>query len=259
MSAELLSRQEGNCLVLTLSGPATRNALSPQVYATGMNLLGAAQSDAAIRCVILGGAGNTFCSGGDLKRIAGARSRPPEAQAQAIEQFGRFVRAIQLSTKPVVAAVEGVAAGGGMSLALACDLLVAAEDARFVMSYAKLGLTPDGGGSWHLTQALPRALALELMWLAEPVSARRLHELGVVNRLAASGDALATALALAQQVAAMAPNAIARLKTLVADAPAQTLGAHLEAERDAFVDNLFHDNGGEGLAAFLEKRPPRFT
>ena len=100
--------------------------------------------------------------------------------------------------------MEGFAAGGGMSLALACDLIVAAADARFVMSYGRIGLTPDGGGSWHLARALPRALALELLWLATPIGAPRLHELGLVNRVTDKGQALNEALALATRLSAMA-------------------------------------------------------
>jgi enoyl-CoA hydratase/carnithine racemase len=258
VAAEILTEREGPCWVLTLSDPASRNALSPQVYAQGMAVLQQAQDDPGVRAVIVCGAGGNFCSGGDLKRIATARDRPRAAQAQAIDQFGAFIEALGAFPKPVIGAVEGVAAGGGMSLALACDLLVAAEDARFVMSYAKLGLTPDGAGSWHLVRALPRALALELMWLAEPVSANRLHALGVVNRLAPKGQSLAVARALAAQLAAMASNALASAKALVDQVPFNTRRDHQAAERDAFVDNLFHDNGAEGLSGFLEKRAPRF-
>jgi enoyl-CoA hydratase/carnithine racemase len=258
MASEILTERQGPCWVLTLSDPTSRNALSPQVYAQGVALLRAAGVDPDARAVILCGAGGSFCSGGDLKRIATARDRPPQAQAQAIDAFGDFIHALRACPKPVIAAVEGVAAGGGMSLALACDLVVAAEDARFVMSYAKLGLTPDGAGSWHLARALPRALALELMWLAEPVSATRLQALGIVNRLTPKGQSLAVAQALGEQLASMAPNALASVKTLVNQAPFHSLTEHQHAERDAFVDNLFDDNGAEGLAAFLEKRAPRF-
>ena len=145
-----------------------------------------------------------------------------------------------------------------MSLALACDLVVAAADAKFVMSYAKVGLTPDGGGSWHLARMLPRALALELLWLATPVTGERMHALGLVNRVTDKGQALAEALGLAAKLAAMAPNAVAGAKELVARAALSPLAEHLEAERQQFIANLFHDNGGEGLKAFFEKRPPQF-
>jgi enoyl-CoA hydratase/carnithine racemase len=145
-----------------------------------------------------------------------------------------------------------------MSLALACDLIVTASDAKFVMSYGKVGLTPDGGGSWHLTRLLPRALALEMLWLAGPVKPERLLTLGLVNRVTDKGQALPEALALAARLAAMAPNAVAGAKELVARAALSPLAEHLEAERRAFVVNLFDDNGDEGLKAFFDKRPPVF-
>jgi enoyl-CoA hydratase/carnithine racemase len=258
MPSQLITAQEDQTLVLTLSGPETRNSLSPQAVTAAIEALATAESNTEVRCVVLRGDGAHFCAGGDLRRIGGARERPPEAQAASIDLFHSLVDALRSFPKPVIAAVEGFAAGGGMSLALACDLIVAARDARFVMSYGRVGLSPDGGSTWHLARALPRALALELVWLAEPVSAERLHALGVVNRLAEPGHAHAAALGVAAQLASMAPNAVASVKELVQAAPDRSLQAHMDAERDAFVANLFHDNGGEGLAAFFEKRRPHF-
>ena len=258
MPSELLTRQEDQTLILTLSDPATRNSLSPQAVAAAVEALDRADGDPGIRAVIMRGDGAHFCAGGDLNRIGGARARPPEAQAASIELFHGLIDSLRSCSKPVIAAVEGFAAGGGMSMALACDLIVAAKDARFVMSYARVGLSPDGGSTWHLARALPRALALELIWLAEPQSAERLHHLGVVNRLAEPGQALAQALAVARQLAGMAPNAVASVKELVQQAPERSLPEQLRAERDEFVANLFHDNGGEGLAAFFGKRKPDF-
>ena len=127
------------------------------------------------------------------------------------------------------------------------------------MSYGRIGLSPDGGGSWHLAHALPRALALQMMWLPEPLSARQLQQWGLVNRVIDSGQALDEAFRLAERLATMAPNAIASAKDLVNQARARRLREQLDAEGEHFVDNLFHANGGEGLQAFLEKRPPRFS
>lgn len=258
MPSQLLTAQEDRTLVLTLSDPATRNSLSPQAVTAAVEALATAEADDAVRAVILRGDGAHFCAGGDLNRIGGARERPPAEQAASIDRFHTLVDAMRSYPKPVIAAVEGFAAGGGMSLALACDLIVAASDARFVMSYARVGLSPDGGSTWHLARALPRALALELAWLAEPVPAARLHALGVVNRLAEPGQALHHALAMARQLADMAPNAVASVKELIQAGPQRSLQAQLDAERQAFVDTLFHDNGGEGLAAFFAKRRPQF-
>jgi len=258
MPSELLTSRDGAALILTLSDPATRNTLSPQVYAAGVEALNMAEADDSVRAVIVRGDGEHFCTGGDLNRIIRLRQEGPDAQAQSIAAFHQLIESLRAFPKPTIAAVEGFAAGGGMSLALACDLLVAAADAKFVMSYGKVGLTPDGGGSWHLARLLPRPVALELLWLATPVTAERLHALGLVNRVTDKGQALAEALGLAARLAAMAPNAVAGAKELVARAPLSPLAEHLEAERRQFIANLFHDNGAEGLKAFFEKRPPAF-
>jgi enoyl-CoA hydratase/carnithine racemase len=154
--------------------------------------------------------------------------------------------------------VAGAAAGAGFSLALACDLIVAADDAKFVMSYARVGLTPDGGGSWFLAQALPRQLATEILLDAKPISATRLHALGVVNRLVKPGQVRDAAIAWADELGRGSPNAMTRTKALVASARQQSLPDQLNEERDHFVASLHHRDGLEGISAFLEKRPPRY-
>lgn len=259
MPSELITERQGSTLILTLSDPATRNTLSPQVYAAGVEALNTADADATLRAVILRGDGAHFCAGGDLNRLAGVRKRGPEEQARSIDGFHAWVQAIREFPKPVIAAVEGHAAGGGCSLALACDLIIAAEGARFTMSYGRAGLSPDGGGTWHLARALPRAAVLKMLWLPEPMTAREWHELGLVNGLADDGQALTQALQWSQRLAGMASNAVASVKMLVEQAPGRSLAAQLAAERDQFIANLFHDNGGEGLAAFFDKRRPKFS
>ncbi|MDP3083533.1 MAG: enoyl-CoA hydratase [Rubrivivax sp.] len=259
MPSELQSERCDTTLLLTLSDPASRNTLSPQACSAGIEAVNGADDDRDLRCIVLRGAGAHVCAGGHLQRLATVRQEGADAQMQSMAQFHGFIDALRSSPLPVIAAVEGWAAGGGCSLALACDLIVAAEDARFVMSYSRVGLSPDGGGSWHLARALPRALALQAFWLAEPMTARRWHELGLVVAVTDSGQALAHALSLAKQLATMAPNALASAKALVDAAPQATLREHLDSERDHFVRNLFHANGGEGVDAFLAKRPARFS
>lgn len=258
MTAELVTERRGPALVLTLHDPATRNALSPQLSAAGIEALDSAEADPSVRAIVLRGEGTTFSAGGNLRGMVERRAQGRDAQRRSITQLHRWVEALRAHPKPVIAAVEGVAAGAGFALALACDLIVAARDARFVMSYAKVGLTPDGGATWALARALPRQLIAELTWLAEPVGAERLHAHGVVNAVCEPGQALDVALAWAERLAAGAPNAIACGKELIDSASLRTLGQQLDAERDAFLDALFHDNGAEGIAAFLERRPPRF-
>jgi enoyl-CoA hydratase/carnithine racemase len=258
MTAELKSTSQGRTMVLTISNPEHRNALGPGMYAAGVEALSVAESSAEVRSVVIAGEGAVFCAGGDLQRLQANRQQAPEVQAQSIEGLHSWIEAIRTFPKPVIAAVEGAAAGAGFSLALACDLIVAADDAVFVMAYSTVALSPDGGGSWSLTQALPRQLVSELLMAGERIGAARLHELGLVNRVARRGDALAQALALAEQLNARAPNALASIKELINDAPAATLSRHLASERDHFVQNLHHANAGIGIAAFLAKQTPSY-
>jgi enoyl-CoA hydratase/carnithine racemase len=259
MSAALLASRPASSestLVLTLSNPGARNALHPDMYAAGIEAFDTVERDPSIRAVVITGADNFFCAGGNLNRLLENRAKDPAVQADSIDMLAQWISALRLSSKPVIAAVEGAAAGAGFSLALACDLIVAADNAKFAMSYARVGLTPDGGGSWFLAQSLPRQLATEVLIEAKPIGATRLHELGVVNRLAKAGSALDNALAWADELGAISPNSVARIKGLIAAAGTQPLADHLVAERDHFVASLHHRDGLEGITAFLEKRAP---
>ena len=258
MSGSLKSTSESGTLILTLSNPEYKNALGPDMYAAGIEALNAAENNPEIRSVVITGEGSIFCAGGNLQRLQANRRLSPEVQAQSIEALHNWIEAIHTYPKPVIAAVEGAAAGAGFSLALACDFIVAADNAVFVMSYSTVALSPDGGGSWSLARALPRALACELLMGAERISAGRLHELGVVNRVTAAGGAIGEALVLAARLNARAPNVLASIKDLINDAPANTLSQQLNSERNYFVRNLHHANGGEGIEAFLEKRLPHY-
>ena len=245
-------------MVLTLSNPEFRNALAPEMYAAGVEALSIAENSRDVRSVVITGEGTMFSAGGNLQRLQANRQRPPEVQAQSIEGLHSWIEAIRTFPKPVIAAVEGAAAGAGFSLALACDLIVAAEDAVFLMAYSNIALSPDGGASWSLSQALPRQLVSELLLAGERISARRLHELGLVNRVTPGGGALNEALALAEKLNGKAPNALASIKELINDAAGATLNRQLASERDHMVRNLHHANAGIGIAAFLAKKPPEY-
>ena len=258
MPAQLISTSEGQTMVLTLSNPEHRNALGPEMYAAGVEALSAAETNPEIRSVIITGEGSVFSAGGNLQRLQNNRQQPPEVQAQSIEGLHSWIEAIRTFPKPVVAAVEGPAAGAGFSLALACDLIVAASNSVFVMAYSGVALSPDGGGSWSLSRLLPRQLATELLMCGERIGAERLHQFGIVNRLTEPGHALAAALAWSQQLNARAPNTLASIKELLAEADGSTLNAQLARERDHFVKNLHHANAGIGIAAFLNKEKPKY-
>ena len=258
MPAELKSTTHGRTMVLTISNPEHRNALAPEMYAAGVEALNVAETNPEVRSVVITGEGAMFCAGGNLQRLQSNRSQPPEVQAQSIEGLHSWIEAIRTFPKPVIAAVEGPAAGAGFSLCLACDLIVAAEDAFFVMAYVNVALSPDGGATWHLARMLPRHVASEILIGGERIPATRLHELGVVNRIAAPGTALNDALAFAEKLNTKAPNAVASIKELMNDAADTTLNRQLAAERDHFVRNLHHPNAGTGIEAFLAKKPPKY-
>ena len=259
MPSELHTERRDGTLVLTLSHPASHNSLSEQVFAAGVEALDVVESDASVRCIVLHGEGKHFCAGSNLQRLRANRKAEPDVQGNLTQRFHDFVEVLRVFPKPVIAAVEGEAAGGGLSLALACDLIVAADDAKFMSSDQRLGLSPDGGASWQLMQRLPRNLALQILWLSEPLSAQQLHAHGVVNWVSESGQSLAKALEIAERLSQCAANAVASIKELINQWPERSLAQQLDAERAHFIDNLFHANGGEGLQSVLDKQPPHFT
>ncbi len=258
MSATLKTHSHGGTLVLSIHNPEHRNALGPEIYVAGIEALIAAERNTEVRSVVITGDGGTFCAGGNLQRLLANRQQPPEVQADSIEALHSWIEAVRSFPKPVVAAVEGACAGAGFSLALACDLIVAARDAVFVMAYVNVALSPDGGATWSLMRQLPRATALQLLMLGERLDSQRLHQLGLVTRIAAPGEALSEALALCERLNAKAPNALASIKALANDALEHGLSRQLREERDHFVRNLHHPNAGEGIRAFLDKRTPSY-
>ncbi len=258
MSAQLLSTSEGATLILTLSNPEHRNALGPEIYAAGVEALSVAETSSEIKSVVITGEGDIFCAGGTLQRLIKNRQQAPEHQAQSIEGLHNWIETIRAFPKPVIAAVEGPAAGAGFSLALACDMIVAARNSVFLMAYSNIALSPDGGGSWSLSRSLPRQLAIEILMMGERINAERLHQLGVVNRLSEPGQALGTALTMANLLNQKAHNALTSIKELVNEADSASLNQQLALERDHFVKNLHHANAGIGISAFLNKEKPRF-
>ncbi|CAN7262021.1 2,3-dehydroadipyl-CoA hydratase [compost metagenome] len=258
MPAQLLSHRVDSTLVLTISNPEARNALHPDIYAASQQALDQAAADDSVRAVIITGADGIFCAGGNLNRLLGNRSQPQEVQAASIALLNGWVESLHAFPKPIIAAVEGAAAGAGFSVVLACDFVVAASNAKFVMAYVSVGLTPDGGGSYEIARALPRPLASELMMEGKPVDAARLAQFGLVNRVTEPGQAMDEALRLAAGLAHQSPHAVGRIKDLINHAATASRAEHLLAERDSFVAALHHPDGGEGISAFLEKRKPQY-
>ncbi|CUB00768.1 oxepin-CoA hydrolase, alternative type [Comamonas thiooxydans] len=259
MSEVLLTRREGAVLVLSNNNPAARNALSPAFYAAVTTALADAAADASVGAVVLTGEGGHFCAGGDLRQLARRRELPVGQRREKLEGLHDLIRAVRDCPKPVIAAVEGAAAGAGLSLALACDMLVAARDSLFSVAYVKVGLTPDGGATAFLAEFVSRQVLTELCLTGERISGERMYALGPVNRLAEPGQALVDAVALAAQIATGPDQATALIKDLCRQAPRNTLEQQLELEAQHMVRSQGSEESREGIAAFLEKRSADFT
>jgi len=252
--ARLEMHREGPVLILTLSNPGARNAINPSVYRSAAKAIRATAGFRTVRAIVLRGEGDHFSGGGDLRRLARQRKLPAAEQRGHIDALHEWLMAIEEAPQPVIAAVEGAAMGGGFSLCLACDLIVAAEDAKFAMSYINVGLSPDGGGTDSLARALPPQVALEMLLDGTPCTAGRLHELGVVNKVVPHGEAGAAALAWALQLARGPFEVQARIKQLVYSARGRSRREQLEAERESFLASLYSDESGERIKEFLSPR-----
>jgi enoyl-CoA hydratase/carnithine racemase len=255
----LVVRTEGAVRVLVNSNPQARNAITPALYDALPAALEEAAADPAIGAIVFTGEGDFFCAGGDLRQLATRRELSVPERLEKIGRLHAQIRALRACPKPVIAAVEGGAAGAGMSLALACDMLVAANNAFFTMAYIKVGLSPDGGATAFLSEFLSRQQMMELCLLGERIPAERLHALGAVNRLVAPAMALSEALALAGRIASGPANAAERIKRLCENAGHASLGEQLDLEAQLMAESQGDDEAQEGIQAFFEKRAPDFA
>ena len=254
MTTELLTERHGQVLVLTLSGPATRNAMAGQVYAAGTEALHAAEANDDIRCIVLTGSGGHFCAGRDIHQMARHRAGGIHQEADQIDTYHRWIEDLTSFPKPVLAAVEGVAAGAGVSLMLTCDLVVASESARFISAYGHLGLSPEGGLSWQLANRLPKGEALKWLWGQVEHGAQKLHHWGLVQDVVPAGMALQAALRQAEQLCQLSPGLLASTKELLRAASTQPLPAQLNLEKHHFMVNLSHPEAGQALVRFMERK-----
>lgn len=248
----LLIERRGPVAVLTLNRPAAKNALDAALAGAVSDALIEADADEDVAVIVLTGAGGTFCAGMDLKAFV--RGESPEVEGRGLAGLTAAPPAT-----PLIAAVEGWALAGGFEMVLACDLVVAAEDARFGIPEVKRGLVAAAGGLLRLPKTLPYQLAMELALTGDPIDAPTAHRHGLVNRLSPPGGALDAALELAARIAANGPLAVAVSKQVVAGAVRWTDGEALAAQA-ALVDPVFTSaDAREGATAFAEKRAPRWT
>ncbi|WP_284749518.1 crotonase/enoyl-CoA hydratase family protein [Amycolatopsis sp. RTGN1] len=245
-TTEVRTERVGSTLLITIDRPQARNAVNAAVAAGLAAALDELENDPTLRAGVLTGAENTFSAGMDLK--AALKGESPEIPGRG---FGGLTEA-ELS-KPLIAAVEGFAMGGGFELALGCDLIVAGEDAKFGLPEVKRGLIAAGGGVIRLPKRIPHHLAMEFLLTGEPVTGRRAGELGLVNRVTPNGDAAAVALQLAEKLAENAPLALAAVKKIVRAADPAT------AQREEIKKLMQSADVREGMTAFAERRAPKWT
>ena len=257
----VLYAEQGAIAIATLNRPQSLNSFTRQMHHDLWAALDQAEANPAIRALVITGAGRAFCAGADLSEFD-LRPGPDQVQradpGPIIEQaFNPTVRRLQRLRMPTLAAVNGVAAGAGASLAMTCDIAIAAPTASFIQAFSKIGLIPDAGGSWFLAQrlGLPRAIALALT--GDKLPAAQARDWGMIWDVA--DDCLGAATALAQRLATMPTQALVATRTLLRDAGHQSLDQQLDIERNTqSALGRTHDYL-EGVTAFLEKRPPVFT
>ena len=243
---------DGKIAILTLNRPDKRNALNASLLANLTKTMAQLDADPKVRAMVLTGAGKVFCAGMDLVEFA-------EFGGEKIIFEGGIVDHVRRERRtPVIAAVQGAAMAGGFEIMLDCDLAVAAEDARFGLPEATIGLVAGAGGVAHLPTRIPTALAREMLLTGAPISARRAYEAGLVNRITDAGNVLPVAIALAEQIAANAPLAIAATMRVIHHALAAD--ADLNRINDAELDRLIKsEDSTEGARAFTERRAPQWT
>lgn len=251
---------EGGVLWLTLNRPETLNAITAELRELLIAELAGASADPSVRAVVLTGAGRGFCSGADLRSGAPAVGPPVPGDVERVLRNGvqRMVAAVLDCEKPVLAAVNGTAAGVGVHLALACDLVLASDQASFVEAFVRRGLVPDGGGAYLLPRLVGPQRAKELLFFGDKLSAADAERLGLVNLVVPAEELEKTAREWAERLAAGPTRALAMTKRLVNASLESDRGTAFAAEATAQEINMTTADAPEGVRAFVERRPPRF-
>ncbi len=254
----LFEKKDG-VAIITLNRPDRMNALMTEMSSEMVKCLEDAAADDEVRVAVLTGAGRAFCAGADISKLAGRAGGDGKAQREQIGLLGEYALDLAAFEKPLIAAVNGVAAGGGVSLALACDICIASENARFIQVFVRRGVTPDLGGSYYLARRVGLAKACELVFTAEPIDAREAERLGLVNKVVAHDQLMPATLELAGKIAMGAPLALTVAKRAIYRGAVSDLRSALEFE--SYTQKLLFqtEDFKEGVRAFMEKREPRFT
>lgn len=248
----------GAVATITLDRPQARNALDLVMRKELLAALDDLEADEAARVVVLTGAGGHFCAGGDVKSMRETRHTAAEGRAR-VELLNRMVLRLVDFPRPTIAMVDGFAVGAGCNLALCCDLVVASDRAKFGELFWKIGLVPDGGGTWFLSRVVGLARAKELIFTADVIDAAEAARIGLVNRVVPAAELAAVTRALAEKIAGGPPGVLRLAKHLVNRAATTDLASALDGEAFAQGLALTAEDHQEGLRAFFDKRPPRFS
>lgn len=248
--------KDGAVAILTLDEPATLNAMTPDLLEDLARAVGEMERDEAVRVLVLTGAGRGFCSGQNLKAFGALGD---DIVAGVMTRYFPAMKALRECRVPVVVAVNGVAAGGGFSLAMAGDIIVAARQATFIQVFSRIALVPDLGSTWLLPRLIGRQRALELMLLNEPLKAEQAKAWGLVREVFDDGELRAGALQLARRLADGPTRALVATRNLVEASESATYAEQFRREIEVQADIRNSDDAQEGRRAFIEKRPASFT
>lgn len=251
---------ENGVLRLTLNRPEKLNSFNEKMHLELRDGFLRAEQDADVRAVLLTGSGRGFCAGQDLGDRDPRKGQPAPDLGKTLDTFyNPTLRLIRSLEKPVVCAVNGVAAGAGANIAFACDIVLAAKSAKFIQAFAKIGLVPDAGGTWSLTQLVGPARAKGLALTAEPLMAEKAESWGLIWKAVEDDALMDVATVLARSLAAGPTRGLGMTKMLIQEASTNSFDAQLDAERDAQQIAGKSADYAEGVTAFLEKRKPNFT
>jgi 2-(1,2-epoxy-1,2-dihydrophenyl)acetyl-CoA isomerase len=259
MSELIEVKQHENVVEVALNRPKTFNAFNLEMISELADVLIRLSTDSSVKGIALTGRGKAFCAGGDLKWAVNFSETPGSSFHKLASQLNLAVIEIRRMNKPVVAAINGPAAGAGFALALACDFRIMEEAAVFMQAYTSNGLSIDGSGTFTLPRIVGFARALEIAALDRPISAKKALEWGLATKLVENGTALQAAIDMLQELAKNSLHSFGWSKKLINESFSSSFESHIELEREGLSDCANHPDGKEGLSAFMEKRKPIFN
>ncbi len=258
MDHPVLTSLEEGVLEITLNRPDSLNAFTVDMHQGLREAFGKARSDRSVRAIILTGAGRGFCAGQDLSERDPGNGRIVDLSVTLATNYNPLLRSMRALEKPIICAVNGVAAGAGANLALACDIVIAADTAKFIQAFSKIGLIPDAGGTWTLTRHLGEARAKALAMTAMPLPARKAEEWGLIWQCVEADRLMETAREMARTLASGATLGIGKTKTVIQAASTNSMDQQLELEAAVQGQLGASHDFREGVQAFLQKRPANF-